>query len=153
MSQKKNNIDVNGDNKSWVYSDIVKDHFLHPRYFVAKEKPQWDFDGVGEVGSPACGDVMRFWIKLSDDGERVVRVGWKTFGCASAIASTSILAEKLMEDGGMKVIRAVKIRPKDIIGWLGGLPENKIHCSVLGDQALRKAIENSRVNNVTKEEN
>ena len=130
--------DIKTKSGSWVYSDMVKDHFLHPRNFVAGEQPDWEWNGVGEMGSPACGDVMRIWIKVEDD--RIVNFGWKTFGCASAIASTSMLSEMVLDDG-LTVTAAAKITPKDIIERLGGLPENKIHCSVLGDQALRKAIQ------------
>jgi len=136
---KNSQTDVKNKSQNWVYSDMVKDHFINPRHFVDGEEPSWGYDGMGEVGSPACGDVMRLWIKV-DDGDRIVKCGWKTFGCASAIASTSVLAEKIVEDGGMVLAEAKKIKPKDIVGWLGGLPGNKIHCSVLGDQALRKTI-------------
>ncbi len=127
--------------KSWVYSDIVKDHFFKPRNFLAtgKEVKDFKFDGVGEVGSPACGDVMKLWIKV--DKDKIVECKWQTFGCASAIASTSILSVIVTENGGMKIGDAMKIRPKDIVERLGGLPLNKIHCSVLGDQALRTAID------------
>lgn len=142
---KKNKSDVNNKSQSWVYSAMVKDHFLNPKYFIAGDKPEWKYDGKGEVGSPACGDVMRFWIKTKNKGTKIAKVGWKTFGCASAIASTSVLAEKLMANGGMEIAEAKKIKAKDIVGWLGGLPTNKIHCSVLGDQALRKAIEDCHI--------
>jgi len=149
MKKKISQNDVSNKSQSWVYSEVVKDHFLNPRFFVKGDRPEWRFNGVGEVGSPACGDVMRFWIAVDDDKninqpdqQKIVRVGWKTFGCASAIASTSVLAERLVADGGMTLSAARKIRPQDIVEWLGGLPVNKIHCSVLGDQALRQAIDN-----------
>ena len=140
----------NRDGVSWVYSDTVKDHFINPRNFVSGEEPEWEFDGVGEVGSPACGDVMRIWIKVKevDDTKRtnhgavkIINMGWKTFGCASAIASTSILSEMVLANGGMIIDEARKITAGDIVAALGGLPSEKIHCSVLGDQALEKAIE------------
>lgn len=136
-----NNLNQTGDisnaQGNWVYSDIVKDHFFNPRNIVEGDKPDWDYNGVGEVGSPACGDVMRMWISVEKD--RVVKCGWKTFGCASAIASTSVLSEMVI---GKTLAEAGLIRAKDIIEKLGGLPDNKIHCSVLGDQALRLAINN-----------
>lgn len=155
MMNKTNKSDVKNNSQSWVYSDMVKDHFLNPRHFIEGSEPDWDYSGTGEVGSPACGDVMRMWIKITQNHHskpnnnlsikpkeaRIEKVGWKTFGCASAIASTSVLAERLVADGGMSLEEAKKIKPKDIVGWLGGLPDNKIHCSVLGDQALREAID------------
>ncbi len=131
------NIDVKGNKQNWMYSDIVKDHFFNPRNIVEKDSPNWVYNGMGEVGSPACGDVMKIWILVEDN--RIKKCGWKTFGCASAIASTSILSEMII---GMEIERAEKIGPGDIVEKLGGLPDNKIHCSVLGDQALRKAIIN-----------
>ncbi|MBU0648342.1 iron-sulfur cluster assembly scaffold protein [Patescibacteria group bacterium] len=136
--------DVNNKKVSWVYSDIVKDHFMNPRNFVAGEGPEWEYNGVGEVGSPACGDVMRIWIKVEGQKSngKITKIGWKTFGCASAIASTSILSEMVLKDGGMSTDEAKRIKAKDIVQVLGGLPKKKIHCSVLGDQALIKAIKN-----------
>ena len=132
------------DGPGWIYSQMVKEHFFNPRNIVSEDVPQWDWDGEAEVGSPACGDVMKMWIKV--EGNKIVKAGWKTFGCASAIASTSILSEMITEDGGMDLDRAYKITARDIIEKLGGLPKNKIHCSVLGDQALRKAIDDFRNN-------
>ena len=84
-----------------------------------------------------CGDVMKVWIIVKDG--KIADCKWQTFGCASAIASTSIMSEMVK---GMKLEDAMKIRPQDIVKKLGGLPEQKIHCSVLGDQALRAAIKN-----------
>lgn len=123
----------------WFYSDIVKDHFFNPRN-VLREGEMKDADGVGMVGSPKCGDVMEMWIKVRNN--RIVECKWKTFGCAGAVSSTSMLSEMVLENGGMTIEEAMKITPKDIIHRLGGLPETKIHCSVLGDQALRAAIKN-----------
>lgn len=120
----------------WAYSDIVKDHFLNPRNFVRDEKDVKGADGVGTVGSLQCGDVMKMWIWVKDD--RIVDCNWMTFGCASAIASTSMLSVMAT---GMKIEDAMKITPKQIAERLGGLPAIKLHCSVLGDQALRAAIE------------
>ncbi len=124
---------------NWPYSEIVKKHFLHPQNFL-REGEKFESDGVGEVGSPACGDVMRMWIRVEKN--RIVDLRWQTFGCASAIGSMSMLSEMILENGGMKIADARKITPADILAKLGGLPTNKIHCSVLGDKALRAAIEN-----------
>ncbi len=130
-----NNLSKN-DGVGWVYSVTVKDHFLNPRNLVKEDVPVWKYDGMGEVGSPACGDVMKMWIKVEND--KIVKIGWKTFGCASAIASTSVLSEMAL---GLDLKEARLITAKQIIEKLGGLPTQKIHCSVLGDQALRMAID------------
>jgi NifU-like protein len=128
------------ENKGWLYSDKVKKHFFNPQNIFKTNQEEIDFekeaDGIGEVGSPACGDVMKMYIKVKDN--KITACKWKTFGCASAIASTSILSEMVI---GMTLEEAKKITPQDIVKELGGLPARKIHCSVLGDQALRKAIE------------
>jgi len=126
----------------WLYSETVKDHFFHPRNFLQGDEAAFAADGIGEVGSPACGDVMKMWIKVDQKKAKIIDLKWKTFGCASAIGSTSMLSEMVLKNGGMKIEEALKITPKDILKKLGGLPPNKIHCSVLGDKALRAAIEN-----------
>ena len=126
---------------NWPYSAIVKKHFLHPQNAL-RPGEKFAANGVGEVGSPACGDVMKMWIRVKND--RIVDLRWQTFGCASAIGSISILSEMVLENGGMKLVDAEKITPKDILEKLGGLPANKIHCSVLGDRALRAAIADFR---------
>ena len=128
------------DNQEWFYTDTVKDHFLNPRNMALAEKQIEEMkpDCVGEVGSPACGDVMKVWLKIENG--RIKKCLWKTFGCASAIASTSMLSVMVTENGGITLEDAKKLRPKDILKRLGGLPKIKIHCSVLGDQALRAAI-------------
>jgi NifU-like protein len=123
---------------SWFYSDKVKEHFLSPQNFVKDESEIKDFNGYGKVGNVKCGDIMEMWIKIEDG--KIVGCKWKTFGCASAIASTSVLSEMVIENGGMKVEDALKITGNDIKERLGGLPQIKIHCSILGDQALREAI-------------
>ncbi len=87
-----------------------------------------------------CGDVMRVWLKIDPKKDRIIEFKWRTFGCASAIAATSMLSVMATEKGGMKIDKALKIKPKDIMKRLGGLPDRKIHCSVLGDKALRAAI-------------
>lgn len=132
--------DVQSHNKKyeWFYTDTVKDHFFHPRNFMDGEPA--DYNGMGMVGSPACGDMMTLWIKVDPESERVKECRWKTFGCASAISSTSIMSVMVSEGAGMPVEDALKLRPQDIIARLGGLPQRKFHCSVLGDKALRAAI-------------
>lgn len=121
----------------WLYSDIVKDHFTNPRNVFDPDKDR-DFapDAEGMVGNIKCGDQMMFMLKISND--IITDVRWKTYGCASAIASTSMLSEVIK---GMHIRDAYHIKPQDIASRLGGLPDNKIHCSVLGDKALRAAID------------
>jgi len=132
--------DIKTKDQSWFYSKKVKDHFFSPKKFL-KDGEKFKADGVGTVGSPACGDMMKFWIKIDKKENKIKDCRWRTFGCASAIASTSALAEMITEDGGMKIEKALKIKPQDIINRLNGLPAIKVHCSILGDQALRAAIE------------
>ncbi len=124
----------------WVYSKAVKSHFFKPRNFLAQDPKKGEFDSEGIVGSPACGDVMKMWLKIDRENDKIIGCKWRTFGCASAIAATSVLSVMTTEKGGMKLDKAMKIRPQDIIKRLGGLPDRKIHCSVLGDKALRAAI-------------
>lgn len=127
------------DGAGWVYSESVKDHFFHPQNFMDDESASGDM-AVGTVGSPACGDVMKVWIRADQATERITDMKWKTFGCASAIASTSVLSVMVTENGGMTLEEARTLRPQDILARLGGLPARKVHCSVLGDKALRAAI-------------
>ena len=127
------------DMQEWVYSDIVKDHFLNPRNFLMGDEAQFDYDAVGLVGNPICGDQMKMYIKVKDD--RIVDLRWKTYGCASAIASTSALSELAK---GKTLDEALKITAKDIDDYLGTLPKHKFHCSILGHDALRDAIEKYR---------
>lgn len=124
---------------SWVYTDLVKEHFFNPRNLVMGEPPK-DYSGVGMVGSPACGDAMKIWITVDPATDRIVECKWQTFGCASAIGSTSMMSVIVTKDGGMKIDDALKLRPQDIMEALGGLPVRKVHCSVLGDKALRSAV-------------
>lgn len=140
----KTNDQLCNDGTSWLYSDTVKDHFFHPRNILLDEK-SYEADGVGVVGSPACGDMMAVWIKVADNG-RISECMWRTFGCASAIASTSMMSLMATEDGGMTLARAKRMTPEAIIERLGGLPDRKYHCSVLGHLALREAIKDYEEN-------
>ena len=120
----------------WEYTDKVREHFLNPKNVGEIENP----DGVAEVGSIACGDALKFTFKL-DENKRIKEAKFKTFGCASAIASASALTEIVK---GMTLEEAIKVTNKDIADFLGGLPEEKMHCSVLGQQALEQAIANCK---------
>lgn len=123
------------DNKPiWVYTDTVKEHFMHPKNVWEDES--WEPEGVGLVGSMACGDQMKVGIKVLDG--RISELKWQTYGCASAIASTSMMSDMTI---GMTLEEAYKLTPSMITDQLGGLPQHKFHCSVLGDKALRAAID------------
>ena len=122
--------------QDWLYSDTVKDHFTNPRNVLSEDESSFTADGRGQAGNIKCGDQMRMLLKISDD--IITDVRWKTYGCASAIASTSMLSETIK---GMNIKEAYAIRPEDLVKKLGGLPAYKIHCSVLGDKALRSAID------------
>ena len=126
--------------ESWVYSKIVKSHFFKPRNLLLKNPKKNEFSTEGMVGSPACGDVMRMWLNIDKERDYITKCRWRTLGCASAIAATSMLSVMITEKGGMKTENAMKITPHDILNRLGGLPDRKIHCSVLGDKALRMAL-------------
>ena len=127
------------EEQDWVYSETVKDHFLNPRNFLMGDEAQFDYDAVGLVGNPICGDQMKMYIKVVDD--KIADIRWKTYGCASAIASTSALSELAK---GRSLDEALSITAKDIDDYLGTLPKHKFHCSILGHDALRDAIENYR---------
>lgn len=120
----------------WEYTDKVKDHFFHPHNVGEIE----DADGVGEVGSLACGDALKLTFKL-DENRKIKDAKFKTFGCASAIATSSVLTDMIK---GLSIDEAAKITNRDIANYLGGLPEQKMHCSVMGREALEAAIENYR---------
>ena len=155
----------------WIYSEAVKDHFLSPRNFLVGDPANYNFDAQGLAGNPICGDEMIVYIKVSwretpsqkpfskseftsvskteikRKGRKenvspfLSEVKWKTYGCASAIASTSALSELAK---GKTLDEAMNITAEDIEQYLGGLPKHKFHCSVLGQEALKNAIENYR---------
>ncbi|MDR3161644.1 MAG: iron-sulfur cluster assembly scaffold protein [Spirochaetaceae bacterium] len=120
----------------WLYSDTVKDHFTNPRNVLMDDESTFPADARGQTGNIKCGDQMLLLLRIKDD--IITDVRWKTYGCASAIASTSMLSETVK---GMNIRDAYNIKPQDLVEKLGGLPEYKIHCSVLGDKALRAAID------------
>ncbi|MBT3230710.1 hypothetical protein HN358_02925 [Candidatus Uhrbacteria bacterium] len=126
---------------SWFYSDIVKEHFFKPQNFLEGELKESEYNAVGRVGSPACGDELKIWLWIDPKDEKIKRFWWKTFGCASAIAATSITSVIATENNGLTIDEARNLKPQDIVKRLGGLPPRKIHCSVLADQALRDAID------------
>ena len=113
------------------YSDFVMEHFTNPRNVGELE----DANGVGEIGNAKCGDIMKMYIKV--EGDRIVDIKFKTFGCGSAIATSSIATEMIK---GKTIEEALKLTNKAVVEALGGLPAHKIHCSVLAEQAIKAAI-------------
>jgi nitrogen fixation NifU-like protein len=114
------------------YSDKVMDHFMHPRNMGEIEEPS----GVGEVGNPACGDVMKLYLKIENN--MIVDAKFKTFGCGAAIASSSMTTELIK---GKSIDEALAISNEAVAEALGGLPPAKQHCSVLAEEALQAALE------------
>jgi nitrogen fixation NifU-like protein len=119
-----------------MYNEKVIDYFMNPRN--VGDIP--DADGVGEVGNPRCGDVMKIYIDV-DENEIIRDVKFETFGCAAAIATSSMATEMVK---GLTVDEALKITNRQVAGELGGLPPEKVHCSLLAEEALHAAIENYR---------
>ena len=117
----------------WVYSEKVKDHFMNPRNILEDEE-SFEADGRGITGNVKCGDEMLIVIKVDKERGVITDCRWRTYGCASAIASTSVLSEMVK---GMPWTRPTS-SAQDVNRALGGLPEHKVHCSVLGDKALRR---------------
>lgn len=114
-----------------LYSDIVMDHFRNPRNVGVIE----DADGVGEVGNAKCGDIMKIYLKIEDD--IIADVKFETFGCGSAIASSSMATEMIK---GKPLSQALKLSNKAVAEALDGLPAHKLHCSVLAEEAIKNAI-------------
>ena len=115
------------------YSEKVVEHYTNPRNVGKIE----DASGIGEVGNPVCGDIMKMFIKVEDD--RIVDVKFKTFGCGAAIATSSIATEMIK---GKTIEEALKLKNTDVVNTLGGLPPVKLHCSVLAEEAIHEAIAN-----------
>jgi len=126
----------------WIYSNKVKEHFFKPKNFLERDARPGEFDVEGQVGSPQCGDVMRMWMKVDKKTEKIKKLKWRTFGCASAIASTSMFSVMVTQKGGMTIENALKIKPQDIMKRLEGLPSRKVHCSVLCDKAFQQVANN-----------
>lgn len=137
---RKGDVSTKDGVQSWFYSDIVKKHFFNPQNFLDGEPVEGTYNATGKVGSPACGDELRMWLMVDPATERIKSCKWKTFGCGSAIASTSIASEMVTAGEGLTIDEARELRPQDIMEELGGLPARKIHCSVLCDKALRDAV-------------
>ena len=121
-----------------LYSEKVMDHFMHPRNVGVIENP----DGVGEVGNAKCGDIMKMYLKIEDG--IIEDVKFETFGCASAIASSSMATELIK---GKRVEEAMELTNKAVAEALDGLPDYKMHCSVLAEEAIQAALEDYKAKN------
>ncbi len=118
-----------------LYSEQVMDHFRNPRNVGSME----DADGIGEVGNAKCGDIMKMYLKIDDD--RITDVSFETFGCGSAIASSSVATELIK---GKSVSEALALTNEEVVEALGGLPAHKMHCSVLAKEAIEAAVKDYR---------
>lgn len=116
-----------------LYSEQVMDHFRNPR----NVGEILDADGIGEVGNAKCGDIMRMYIKVDKESQVITDVKFMTFGCGSAIATSSIATEMIK---GKKITEALELTNKAVVEALGGLPTHKIHCSVLAEEAVKAAV-------------
>jgi len=131
---------------SFDYTELIKEHFFNPRNFLKNDADGAEFiknaDCYGEVGNPVCGDVMKIWLKIDRENDKIIDCRWQTFGCVAAIAVTSMLSVMLKEGSGMSINSALELTPQKIVEKLGAIPPKKFHCAVLGNEALKSALNN-----------